>query len=1136
MAEYYISPTGNDANTGAIGSPWKTPQKACNSAVANSTVYAREGVWSGTAARVDTLARDGLKFTNYPGEIASFQDAAQTIPGPLWLVKRSRNFLVEGNAAGGVLSLGLTGAASATTMQKKLIHFRDAGTGGWAGNPGCAVRRVLLDGCNGWGVLVESTTDAIIEDNEIRFCAVGIKTLLAANTVIQRNEIHHQNILLNNVALGSAADAGGSAIDINQDSTNTYVGYNHCYENHAPSQQYGADGGFLDFYQSGVGHVIEWNVVHDNHGVMEGAGDVNNVNRNNTMTFRRNLIYGKADYRTFHSGLPASGPHALLRASRDSVIEHNVWDIDEHGTTGGLRLSDHDAGSYGGLTDGLVIRDNIFRLHLDVPLYYLMTDSFISGWDFDYNLVYYVNAAGNMARRPAAGYSSLAAWQAATPYGDHDIWGEAGTNDPLFVDPANRDYSLQSSSPAINAAHDGTDIGVFDFVGPTGIASDDFSTAGAINGSTADTGGNWTANTSGTSTVTSDGSKVVGTFNQNSAQTIRAALLAVAAQDGEIRFRFKSDKVAVGGGQTIFAMARQTDNDSGYGAQVIMQTSGQVHANFVKRLGGVQTALTTAANTGLPSQVAGTEYWLAFSFEGINPTQLRLKVWRVADAEPAGWTFTTTDSDAALQISDGVGFRLGTGSGTTNQPIVFNLDDFNATEIGVAGGFVDGAANLAGAGSVTPGSVVVRPAAAALAGAAGVTATASLAPHDGSATMAGEATLAAEGNVILFSPPVVVVPLTLAEVLRGNHTPVVRLAFLSTLDTELHVVPGKLLAGSVSSDRTRDQRRAASVSLVNESGLYTPIDYTSLVTPFRLVRIERGALVGGAAQYRPLMTGLLDQPVVSDSSGEVRFTVWSRLRLADRQFNQPYSFAPGTRVREVIRTLAEAGGLGTDDDWYQLSDDGATLSAERAYDVADNILRSMVELSFNHGLELYDDGMGALILKPLVCRFPDCADKAPHPAYVDVALGITEPAWTFDIGLLERERTLNGRVPINRQDVAGVGPDMYPVRASLRDLNPQSPTYNPIDGSGPLGDLPGPPYVSAEIRTQAQANAVAMQLLYERNLADEVGRAEAIPIPFLSAGDVVKFGDAAVLLDQVSIPLGEGSMSMGWRTTRSLTT
>jgi hypothetical protein len=78
---YYVAPSGgNDNNTGAIGQPWATWQKAFNSAQAGDTVYFRDGVWylgtndyvvhnPSTSHGYNGTYTNPICFFNYPNEI-----------------------------------------------------------------------------------------------------------------------------------------------------------------------------------------------------------------------------------------------------------------------------------------------------------------------------------------------------------------------------------------------------------------------------------------------------------------------------------------------------------------------------------------------------------------------------------------------------------------------------------------------------------------------------------------------------------------------------------------------------------------------------------------------------------------------------------------------------------------------------------------------------------------------------------------------------------------------------------------------------------------------------------------------------------------------------------------------------------
>lgn len=367
---------------------------------------------------------------------------------------------------------------------------------------------------------------------------------------------------------------------------------------------------------------------------------------------------------------------------------------------------------------------------------------------------------------------------------------------------------------------------------------------------------------------------------------------------------------------------------------------------------------------------------------------------------------------------------------------------------------------------------------------------------------------------------------TLDEILsEGNYTLAVRaLVMAPDLVTVLHEVPGALLDGSVSGDRKREVFRTASVSLANDdAGTYSPTSSSAWVWPHRLWRLERGAYVDGVAQYVSLITGLLDEPRQGEGDAEISFTLWSRLRLADQQFSVPVAFLAATRLRDVIRRVCELAGLGTDAALYDLDDGGRVLGADRSADVADNMLALMNELCVAHALELYDDGLGRTVLRPFVDPSTVASSRTFAPGVTSTLTGL--------------ERTLRATQVYNRVVVVSIQPDGYPIEAEARDLNPLSPTYNPPNGTGPIGDRPRR-IVLREALSQGTLNAVALRLLIEGALFDEAIAASAIPLPGVEARQVVRFEGAGVadafLLDAVTMPLRAGEMTMTTRRVRSL--
>lgn len=369
------------------------------------------------------------------------------------------------------------------------------------------------------------------------------------------------------------------------------------------------------------------------------------------------------------------------------------------------------------------------------------------------------------------------------------------------------------------------------------------------------------------------------------------------------------------------------------------------------------------------------------------------------------------------------------------------------------------------------------------------------------------------------------IPDALAAALRQSHEPVTVVQFLGQGFDVLHEVDGRFVGGSVTMEHGREEPRNADVALVNDAaGTFSPSGPSALVWPFRLVRIFRGARISGTPVLAPIITGVLDEPKDGTRTREVSFGVWSRLRLLNTEFPQPMSFDAGTRIATIVRAVCELGGMGVDDDLYVLDDGGTTAADVIAWDVTDNMLRALSEMTTAHACELDDDGLGRVVLRP-----------TPDPS--------TLPSvWTFDRSAdslrIDLSSTRRANRVFNRAIVEGIGPDHYPVRSEARDLNPLSPTFNPVDGSGPVGDRPAPPFVSALIHTQAQANAVARALLVEITSYTHSIDSSAVPIPGIEHGDVVTFGAPGVSgpwrLKSVTMPLRTGTMRMTSTMVRSM--
>ena len=354
----------------------------------------------------------------------------------------------------------------------------------------------------------------------------------------------------------------------------------------------------------------------------------------------------------------------------------------------------------------------------------------------------------------------------------------------------------------------------------------------------------------------------------------------------------------------------------------------------------------------------------------------------------------------------------------------------------------------------------------------------------------------------------------LADVLRGSHEPRSRLDFLSADLNTIEQTVGRLVSGSVTSDRLSDIGLTATVRMADEDGSLRAEDVDSRVWPGRVVRCLRGALVDGVAQYQSLITGVIAQPGSGLATGAVTFSINARLSLAKRRFASPTTFDAGTRLRDVIRTILQLGGLGSNDSLYSLNDRLTTLAASVTFD-NDEMLGSAVKLAFDYGFDVYEDGAGVVHMEPFV-----------DPTTAEATWDFTDSAT-----LTTAERTIKTLGAVNRQDVYGRDAAGLPISGRAVVNDPSSPLF-----WSPDNDRPAEDYYSPDINSPTALEAVAQRLLIERASYETQVEARAVPVPMLAARRVVRYGPTAPgqwLLDRVTMPLYHGEMVMLARRTQS---
>lgn len=367
------------------------------------------------------------------------------------------------------------------------------------------------------------------------------------------------------------------------------------------------------------------------------------------------------------------------------------------------------------------------------------------------------------------------------------------------------------------------------------------------------------------------------------------------------------------------------------------------------------------------------------------------------------------------------------------------------------------------------------------------------------------------------------------QLLTGTYTLAVRCTVVDGTDlaTVLHDATAAFGDGDVDMDRLRTVPRIGNMQLEDGlDGLYQARGVSSWTWAGRLWRLERGALVNGVELLVPLMTGLVTTPPTEvHGDPTVAFQISSRLRLLNANFPEPFVITAGMRANDVVLGVGALGGLGTDPALYVLNDGGAVAISDRVFTEDDNMLTALHDWLYAQSLVLTDDGIGRTVLYPFV-------DPSTTPA-----------RWTFD-ATSDAITTYMARQPkppeqfYNRANVVGVGPDHYPIEAEARDMNPLSPTYNPPNGSGPLGDRPQKRFITADLHDQGSCNALALRRLYEGGLFDEGVTLRGVPIPGVEMNHVADLVGASAndryLLDTVHMPMRAAEMTASTRRVRSL--
>ncbi len=447
LAEFFVDPGGDDANSGSLAAPFESIQHGLDVATSpGDIVTVRAGTYrehvefpaSGSAASGHITLR------SFAGERPKLDATGMSA---------DHMVLIENKSFVKLIGFEITGLAGANDHSG--VRIEGAGT-----NIEIRNNKIHdLRGASAMGVTVYGTStrapvaNLVIDGNEIYDSEPAPSEALTLNGNVTAFEV--TNNLIHDVNnIGIDLIAGERDINRRYGARNGVVRGNEVYRARSTYE----DGFAAGIYIDGASDIIlENNIVHENDvGIEVGA-------ENRGVTASRNIVRNNLIYENDKAGLGFGGyARNRGRVRYSSFVNNTVYKNDTLGAGFGQLWIQYASNN--------VVTSNIFWASENQVL--IASDAGNVQNVVDYNL-YFSGADAATAeftwnRRESAGFAT---YRAATRQDSHSQF-----SDPLFVSAAAADFQLQAGSPAIGAgSHTTGQFAPKDFAGvtrPQGAAPD----------------------------------------------------------------------------------------------------------------------------------------------------------------------------------------------------------------------------------------------------------------------------------------------------------------------------------------------------------------------------------------------------------------------------------------------------------------------------------------------------------------------------------------------------------------------------------------------------------------------------------------------------------------------------------------
>ena len=418
---YYVSKNGSDSNDGSLNYPWKTIQKAANTAEAGDIVNIMGGTYQEQVETVNSgTAGNFISFKNYNSDIPIIDGSFMTSTWDGLVAVRGQSFL------------------------------RFSG--------------LKIANASAYGLYFPLETNNIIIDNcEIYSCSLSGIYMYPANPTYVTNVLIENNVLYDNHNWWNWPEGEGPNETVTISNVDNFIfRYNYLYNNHklpfdAKNNSRNGEiyGNIIDSYATEpyiycAGFYID---AYDDH-----AMDINVYN---------NIVYGP--HTGYTIGTEQGGTLHRIK------MFNNIY----YGTGHAFQINDH--WQYSGGTPGVnhvkaeccIINNTICNASAGIFITDLQ-DSFYYNDFIIRNNILSTNGSGIYCPAKAVNldtqeldHNCFHETHSSTYYGTDNVIGN-----PLFVDAANNNFHLQSNSPCINAGSS-SDAPLYDFDGNSRVMPPD---------------------------------------------------------------------------------------------------------------------------------------------------------------------------------------------------------------------------------------------------------------------------------------------------------------------------------------------------------------------------------------------------------------------------------------------------------------------------------------------------------------------------------------------------------------------------------------------------------------------------------------------------------------------------------------